>query len=67
MDADEMRLRAVECRLFAKRAAPTVVDAWVKAAVEWELLARELDAFNMRAAIIDATETDKQAGEQRQS
>jgi hypothetical protein len=61
MDADEMRLRAVECRLFAKRAAPTVVDAWVKAAVEWELLARELDALKMRAATINGAETDKRA------
>ena len=49
-DADDMRARAAECRLFSKTAVPPVARGeWLKAAEQWDALAREVDAW--RASI----------------
>jgi hypothetical protein len=49
LDGDDMRRRAAECRLFAKTAAPAACgNQWLKAAEEWDALAREVDAWRAR-------------------
>ena len=54
LDADEMRRRAAECRLFAKTAVPCAAgDEWLEAAEHWEQLAREFEVWQARCAPAD--------------
>jgi hypothetical protein len=57
MEANEMRRRAEQCRVFARTAAdPTATKHWTDAADERDLLAKVIDAVNARAARLAASE-----------